>query len=346
MEEPRMSLEQPKVPITDLTNHTRTTIPSYFDELLTELAPHSDEAQMDNPMIYSQVYSPDELRQRFARINHVFSDADGTILPEGLHAMPSVYVHLLHELTKVSIQTTIITGKPLAEVAPIFKAAGNDAPFDVICEKGAYIASITDSNEVKIDHLLSSVELEKEVLEARIAWEEFTFTTQTKSRPYYFGWSGSGQHRSLISIDIFTEQPPKDYLMMTGQIRDTIKLKNKELLKIAETEIEEFFKSIQPEWRIVHLGNANTDITPHLIEKDIALESSMSFQNAKGVLLLGDTNNDRAMFSLKNRSPKVTAGQVLYRQGNIPLIESSDAVTIGMANCLPYLRLLLETHSK
>lgn len=341
-----MSLEQPKVPITDLTNHTRTTIPSYFDELLTELAPHSNEAQMDNPMIYSQVYSPDELRQRFARINHVFSDADGTILPEGLHAMPSVYVHLLHKLTKLSIQTTIITGKPLAEVAPIFKAAGNDAPFDVICEKGAYIASITDSNELKIDHLLSSVELEKEVLEARIAWEEFTFTTQTKSRPYYFGWSGSGHHRSLLSIDIFKEKPPENYLSMTGRSRDALKLTDVTLLKEAESEIEDFFKKFKPEWRIVHLGNANTDITPHLIEKDIALESSELFQKAEGVLVLGDTNNDRAMFDLKKRNSKVTAGQVLYRHGNIPLIDSSDAVTVGMANCSPYLRLLLETHSK
>lgn len=336
--------ETTAVPITDFTNISSEEVKLRFTEALDALPPHNDSVQTHNASIYSRRYGPTLLRQRFSAIDRIFSDADGTILSEGLRAIPGNYIQLLRELAGRAVRTTIITGKPLAEVAPLFAAAGTDAPFDVMCEKGAYIASAGGNGSIRIEHLLSSAVLEKEVLDARDAWEAHITAIPSEQRPYYFGRSGSGQHRSIISIDIFAAQPPADYLSMVGQSRDAIKLKDAALLAMAETEIEEFFQALKPEWRIVHLGNANTDITPHLIEKDIALEASASFQQASGVLVLGDTNNDRAMFNLTKRHGNVTAGQVLYRASALGLVEASDAVTIGMANCMPYLLLLLETH--
>lgn len=59
-------------------------------------------------------------------------------------------------------------------------------------------------------------------------------------------------------------------------------------------------------------------------------------------MVLGDTENDRAMFRLRNTySDKVVAGLVYHRQQAVALLDDVDVASVGMANADPILAAVL-----
>jgi len=117
-------------------------------------------------------------------------------------------------------------------------------------------------------------------------------------------------------------------------------LKNTTLLAALETEIREFIDAHYPNWGVIHLGNANFEITPPGIEKDIAVQQTPEFQKARGVLVIGDSGNDRKMLALR-RHDKVAAALVLHNEAMAELTEAVDFITVGLANPYPLFDCLL-----
>lgn len=295
--------------------------------------------------------SPAELLNRFAMTDYVFSDADGVLVPEGATVMPSSHVEFITELADRGVGVTMVTGKPLAEVARLADQLPAGTPLKFLCEKGAYSVIRQGSGEYEKSFVLGSAADEAAVAELR---ERFFVTRAPEiidklrspdgEQRVWFGLSGSGDHKSILSIDIYGFEPPHDYTKLVGPERDAFKLKDDTLLKQAETMIEQWVLATHPEWRVVHLGNANTDIAPGPIEKDLAILKTPEYKQARTVQVWGDTNNDLAMFRLRSEHEKIIAGLVLHREKGKSLLEDVDFTSYGMANTDPFFRLLLATH--
>ncbi|QQS18848.1 HAD hydrolase family protein [Candidatus Saccharibacteria bacterium] len=145
----------------------------------------------------------------------------------------------------------------------------------------------------------------------------------------------------MMSIDVLSASAPQNYLALMGAKRDALKIKDPEILQALEQELTAFVNEHVPGWSIVNLGNANFEITPKAIEKDAAIRATSWYRDVSGVLVLGDSANDKAMFTMKNDAEvSVTAGLVLHREASLSLVDGVDCVSFGMANAYPHLRLL------
>lgn len=284
-----------------------------------------------------------EMAEALAQVDHIFTDADGTIVEDGHEAFTPSKKDLLTKITKLGIGVTVITGKPLAEAVPLRQTLPASVPISFICEKGAYNVHF-DSNGAWREFLLSSAEQEDSVLQLREEFLAFKQKLITKygSETLGIGWGGSGEHKSALSIDLFIGEPPVNYLSLRGAQRDAIKLKYGPLLVQVEHDIAEWAEHRRPGWRVVHVGNANTEISPGGIGKAEAIIESAEFGNARKVLLLGDSPLDKSMLSLHDTfKGKALTGLVLHRKASLPLVDLADFVTFGMANSDPILGALI-----
>jgi len=277
-----------------------------------------------------------------ARIDHIFSDADGTIVRDGAVAFDQDKVELLRRLHEAGVGVTVVTGKPYAEVAKLRGSLPEDIPLSFICEKGAYLA-IFDEGAIEREFILSTPELEQQVAELKERFFAEFAPYVTEKYGVHFALSGSGTHRSLLGIDQFASPPPDDYLDRIGDAREVLKVTDKQKIAAVEAEIAAFVASIHPEWRVVHMGGANTEIAPGPIEKDKGIERTSEYHEARQVMVLGDSWNDHAMLKLSSAHPdKASAGLVVFRETAIPLANDADFVTIGMANTNPILEAILD----
>lgn len=288
----------------------------------------------------------------FLDIDHIFTDADGTVVSEGATVLDPRKATLIRQLHDKGIATTIITGKPYDEVERLHSSLPDDLPISFIYEKGAYELHFGSDGRPVQEYLLSSKELEEAVM--RLKQEFMLFSKQLIERyggsddapRLGFGLAGSGGHRSILSIDIFSSTPPDDYLGLIGPNREALKLTDKSLWGELLADITTFVRDRQPSWNVIDLGNGNIDITPDVIEKDTAIAANKSFQESRKVLVLGDTENDRAMFRLRQRfGQKVIAGLVYHRERALALLDDVDIVSVGMANADPILTAVLATRT-
>lgn len=301
--------------------------------------------------IYSLGLAVDDLRERFASTDHIFTDADGTVVMEGATTFMPGYNEYFQQLHQRGIGVTVVTGKPAEEALGLMSSLPADSHVQFLCEKGAYTLSRDGSGGTTRQFILSSEASEREVaaLRAEFFAQADTLAQQASNgeQRVWFGLGGSGAHRSVLSIDLFATQPPANYLELIGAERDALKLTDETLLQAAEQVIEQFVQARHPGWNVVHMGNANTEICPSAIEKDAAILQTPEFAAARTVQVWGDSMNDRAMFGLRSAHPgKVLAGLVLHREKGKALIPEVDMLAYGMANAAPYLQLLLETHPR
>lgn len=299
--------------------------------------------------ILSYGYSAEELISIFQSVDCIFTDADGTVVEEGLTTFPATYSEYVQQLADLGITTTMVTGKPYAEISKLVESLPAGSPLRIIYEKGAYYLEPDKDGVMHKRYLLSSPELEASVLDLRRLFLENKKAIEDKYQDVdgapliTLGWSGSGQHQSVLGIDIFAGVPPADYLQIVGPAREDLKVKDLDVLANVEVDLQKFVDTFRPGWRLVHLGNGNSEIAPDLIEKDIAIMQMDEFKNANSVLVWGDSGNDKKMFEL-NRLPKVHSGLVLHRKNSISLVNSVDFVSFGMANAKPFFDLLLRSH--
>lgn len=279
-------------------------------------------------------------------VDVIFTDADGTLLEEGYTFVKNEYVDRITTLHHQRIRTIILTGKSFEEAKAIIEQSKQPFEVTIMCEKGAYSVEVGVDGKVQKKYLLSSDKTEQQVKTIRAKFEDFYPTLIEKYKDAHgtprvgFGWSGSDKHTSVISIDIFNGLPPANYLQLIGKERDAIKLQDKALLAKVQSDVEKFFTQQALGARVVHLGNGNTEFAPNAIEKDNAIEQSDYFKRANGVLCLGDSFNDLAMFKLTQKYKKASAGLVVYREPSIELAGEVDFVTTGMANIWPLLQLV------
>lgn len=323
---------------------TQTIVRKSLSDVTTQPIKPSDD-------IISLHLSASNLRERFAMTDYVFSDADGVLVPEGATIMPAPHAEFITQLAACGVGVTMVTGKPLAEVSRIASTLPAGSPLRFLCEKGAYSVKLAENGKLEKTFVLGSAEHESAVADLREAFfsaqaSKIIEDTRSESgeQRVWFGLSGSGDHRSILSIDIYGSEPPSNYTELVGAKRDALKLHDEELLTEVETMIEEWVKVIHPDWRVIHLGNANTDIAPGPIEKDLAILKTLEYQQARTVQVWGDTTNDLAMFRLREQHDKVIAGLVLHREKGKALLSDVDFASYGMANTDPFFRLLLATH--
>lgn len=284
-------------------------------------------------------------RAELSLVDHVFSDADGTIVVDGTTSFSTEKIELFRQLQSRGIGITVVTGKPLTEVAGLQASLPADVSLNFLCEKGAYLASF-DKNGAHKKYVLSSAALETEV--AALKRLVFTELAPKLEHKYgvYCGLSGSGAHTSVLGIDLFSERPPENYLELIGEARDRIKLQDQAAINQCEQAIADFVRERHPDWRVVHMGNANTEIAPGPIEKNEAIKRTHEFQKARRVLVLGDSNNDRAMFALNSEAQsKTLAHLVVSRPASGGLIDLVDSATLGMAHADPILAALIDARA-
>lgn len=159
----------------------------------------------------------------------------------------------------------------------------------------------------------------------------------------YLGWSGDGNHKSVLGIDIYRKKPPAGYLGLRGVERDRLEVHDPKLLARTESALEEFMYGRRKGWHIVHMGNGNTEMPPGVIEKDLALKTTPEFKDARHILVWGDSKNDRNMFNLQKYDSRVKSCLVLHRRNSLKLLDTVDLVTFGMANTQPLFELLAST---
>lgn len=281
-----------------------------------------------------------------SQVDHIFTDADGTIVEDGHEAFTKDKVELLTAIAQLGIGITVITGKPLAEAVPLRQSLPASVPINFICEKGAYNVHF-DTQGAWREFLLSSAEQEESVSKLREAF--LTFKQQLIQKygndNLGIGWGGSGEHKSALSIDLFAGEPPVNYLALRGAKRDAIKLTFEPLVVQVEHDIAAWVQQQRPGWRVVHVGNANTEISPSEIGKKEAIIESAEFGDARKVLLLGDSPLDKSMLSLHDQfNGKALTGLVLHRKASLPLVDMADFVTFGMANSNPILQATIDAH--
>lgn len=291
-------------------------------------------------------YTEQQLLETLQQVDHIFTDADGTIVADGHEEFTADKIELFAKIAGCGVGITIITGKPLAEAVPLRQTLPSSIPISFICEKGAYNVHF-DKQGAWREFLLSSAEQEESVAELRRDFLQFQneLIKQHGSAKLGIGWGGSGEHKSALSIDLFAGPPPKDYLQRRGAARDAIKLKDEQLIEQIEQSIDDWVEQKRPGWRVVHVGNANTEISPGSIGKREAIIESAEFGAARKVLLLGDSPLDKSMFTLHGAfSGKALTGLVLHRKSGLSLIDMADLVTFGMANSNPILQAVINTH--
>jgi HAD superfamily hydrolase (TIGR01484 family) len=310
-------------------------------ELLKKAAPDT---------ILSREHSEDELLAIFKDVDCIFTDADGTVVEEGHPTFPPIYAEYVQKLADVGVKTILITGKPHTEIMKLVDTLPADLPLSIMYEKGSYFLEADENGDMQKHYLLSSPELEADVLALRNTLlaekseiENKYLDTQGMPR-VTIGWSGAGAHESLLSLDIMNGTPPENYTELIGTPREAMKLQDPELLAQVEADLQAFVDKHRPGWRLVHIGNSNSEIAPGPIEKDIAIERMEEFQKAKGVLVWGDSNNDLKMFNMR-QNPKVHAALVLHRERSLGLVDEVDFVSFGMANAKPFFELLLSLKS-
>lgn len=279
-----------------------------------------------------------------AQVDCIFSDIDGTLTSEGSKGLPERAINYLRRLRGAGVAIILVSGKPYEEIAPIMQALPAELHVEAIYEKGAYTLETSADGQLSKSYLLTSPSQEQAVMTLR---DKLTQHWQTMSAAHAherisLGWAGSGKHQSVVSIDIFTGDVPENYMQLTGPDRDRLKLKDPTLLSAIEAELRAFVESQCPGWLVVHLGNANFEIAPPGIEKDMAIRQTAEFKQARRVLVLGDSGNDRKMFAIRrDRDTKTAAGLVFHNPATAELVEDADFVTFGLANPYPLLDQLL-----
>jgi len=281
-------------------------------------------------------------RALLGQVDCIFSDIDGTLTQEGATVLSPQVVEYFSRLRDAGVTVILVSGKPYEEIVPLMQALPAGLGVSAIYEKGAYRLDANPGGVWSTTYLLDNHNLEQTAAELRRRMPDLWKDLQAKHvhERLSFGWAGSGKHRSLLSIDVFVGDVPPDYTRLTGADRDMLKLKDADLLAALETDMLEFVNANYPSWSVVHLGNANFEIAPPGIEKDIAVQQTPEFQEARGVLVLGDSGNDRKMLALR-RDDNVVAGLVLHNPATIGLVDEVDFVTFGVANPYPLLDCLL-----
>jgi hydroxymethylpyrimidine pyrophosphatase-like HAD family hydrolase len=279
----------------------------------------------------------------FSGIDTVYSDADGTLVPEGAVEFPRTVVGYFKELALRGVETIIVTGKPLTEVEGLVRSLPEDSGVKFMFEKGAYILERTPDGTRQASPLLVS---EEDTLAVKALKESFIESKRAIEASFggrlTLGWGGQGTHKSMLSIDVLSGIPPEDYLQTTGPERDALKVDDVELLAEVASAVREFVRKYAAGWNFVNLGNANFEIAPGPVEKDAAIRKFKQRRGSEAMLVLGDSANDAAMFRLRNDpNMRAMAGLVLHRESALPLVEEVDCVSFGMANVSPHIRALL-----
>lgn len=281
----------------------------------------------------------------FSGIDTVYSDADGTLVPEGATEFSNRTVSQIARLGQVGVRMVVVTGKPLSEVLGLVHSMPVGLSADIIYEKGAYRLERNSDGSFE-DRLLLATEAETtavQQLKYRLLEEKGEIeSAYVGTDKLTLGWGGQGTHRSILSIDVFEGIPPVDYLTKTGKDRDALKVSDPDLLARVESDLAKFVERHTPGWRLVHLGNGNFEIAPGPVEKDAAIRELEQRRGSEAMLVLGDSANDAAMFRLRNDpNMRAMAGLVLHRDSALKLVDEVDCVSFGMANVSPHIRALL-----
>lgn len=300
---------------------------------------HLDNTQLGRNLL---LFRSAGVADRFSGIDTVYSDADGTLVPEGAISFPETVVGHIGRLASVGVRTLLVTGKPLSEVSGLADSLPKGHAIDFIFEKGAYILERNSDGSRRISPLLVSDEdtLAVQALKELFVESKSAIENQFAAR-MTLGWGGHGTHQSMLSIDVLRGTPPKDYLQKTGPERDALKVKDAALLRDVSVAVAQFVREYTNGWNFVDLGNANFEIAPGPIEKDAAIRTLECRRGSEAMLILGDSANDNAMFGLRqDEKMQVTTGLVLHRQASLPLVDKVDCVSFGMANASPHMNLL------
>ncbi|QQS18847.1 HAD hydrolase family protein [Candidatus Saccharibacteria bacterium] len=94
---------------------------------------------LNNPNPDALVVREAPITQRFVDMNMLFTDADGTFVPEGATKFSKRNVNAIGHLASVGVRAVIVTGKPFTEVEALATSLPKGVVADIIYEKGAYL---------------------------------------------------------------------------------------------------------------------------------------------------------------------------------------------------------------
>lgn len=288
------------------------------------------------------IRNPNETNM-YTGIDTVFSDADGTVVEEGATRFSDDMIKAIGNLAHVGVGLVIVTGKPFTEARGLAESLPPSLSAQFIIEKGAYVIERNRDGSISRRNLLTTDDLTHAVSELKGTFLEKKTAIESQFKDavpggVFLGRGGQGTHESIMSVDVLHGNAPDDYLSTSGKERDAIKVTNQDLLVSIEQQMLAFVETHAPGWRCVNLGNGNFEISPGIIEKDLAIQTLHAYRGSQGALLLGDSNNDEAMLSLRqiDEHPR-RAGLVLHRLAALSLVPHVDTISFGMANAYPHL---------
>lgn len=295
-------------------------MPSLRDQLNVALRTNDDR-------ILSTCWSADEGREIFSSIRHIIADADGTILEVGGTEIRPSQLRKIRMLAEQGVQTVILTGKSLQEAMAMFENVDASIPLSVLCEKGAYRIVRGPKNSIKHSYHLSSRDVEKQasrlsrIVEAEQASIESKY--QIRMVP-----AGDGQHESLLSIDIMRMNLPDDY---ADRERSVFKITDRTVVHSVKEHLRSLLDQHDfDDWKITDLGNGNIEIHPSFLSKSAAVERELA-DTDEPALLLGDSGNDRDMFTEAVKRPHTYTGLVYHAHTPDDLADHADFGTSRVA---------------
>ncbi|MCI5064095.1 HAD hydrolase family protein [bacterium] len=311
--------------------------------------------------------SQEYARKYLSSVSAVFTDLDGTIIKPGETELDRETKAAVSEADELGIEVVAVTGKPKSEVLQMREKNGENFPLRYLYEKGAF-ALVPDGNGgVREELLLATAEMvaattaarEYFITDLKEAVEE-SFASERRIR---LELAGNGDHQCLLSIDIL------DPTLISGDFRAvpdgrmSIKIQDQALVTRVAAEVHQRlqhctgFETTIP----VDLGNANIEFAPGgaetKIEKDLGVArylklpveedghhirlSSSALTETPTFAVLGDSGNDRSLFSIAKQLPRAHGHLVYHPHTPKELLEHCTFLSSPICSGAKHLQLII-----
>lgn len=295
-------------------------------------------------------------------VGAVYTDFDGTILDPGAVTLPERTQAAIWALHGQGVKVIGVTGKPLAEIADLVQGLPPAFPLEIIFEKGAFFLGRDEFGQPEKQFLLATPEAVQATAQVKgLFWSQWKAEIekalqQNGQDRIRLELAGTGTHECVFSLDILDPAltPDGDAFKTWPGGRDAIKVHDKEIIAQVCDLMTARIRTIPgfEQSQAVDLGNSNIEWAPNntrcRIEKDLGVAAHAGFevredalsgkvtinapQSGPNLAVLGDSGNDRPLFSLAQDIPRMTAMLVFHGRTPADMLQHASFAAAGLSN--------------
>jgi len=295
-------------------------------------------------------------------IRQVYTDFDGTILDPGAVVLPERTQAAILTLHHQGVKVIGVTGKPWAEIADLVQGLPPAFPLEIIFEKGAFFLGRDQFGQPEKRFLLATPEAAQATAQVKgLFWSQWKkeierALQQNGQDRIRLELAGTGTHECVFSLDVLDPAlaPSGDAFKTWPGGRDAIKIHDQKIIAQVDDLMTARIQTIPGFERsqAVDLGNSNLEWAPNntrcRIEKDLAVAAHAGFRVQEDALrgkviisappsgpnlaVLGDSGNDRPLFSLAKDFTRMTAMLVYHQRTPADMLEHAGFAAAGLSN--------------